>query len=172
MIRLFEVENHAVKPTEHCYMIKWLKAIMETWPEEETYLKIYAYIFYMSCPSQENPYHNVRFEIREESINEDIVIDFDTEDDLILAAISKATNLYETPTIRAHRGITIMLDNITDYMTTATVTAGRDGNITSLIKLAKEFDDIRQSYKGVCRDLENEQQSSVRGGQNLAYDQV
>lgn len=172
MIKLFEIENHTVKPTEHCYVINWLKAVMTQWPEPEDYLKIYAYIFYMSCPSQENPYHNVRFEMREEVITQDIDINFDTEDDVILAAINKATHLYETPTIRAHRGITVMLDNITDYMTTATVTAGRDGNIMAVLKLAKEFDDIRQSYKGVCRDLENEQQTSVRGGHDLSYDQV
>ena len=52
------------------------------------------------------------------------------------------------------------------------VTAGRDGNINSLLRIAKEFDAIRQSYKGVAKDLEAEQQTIVRGGQNLAYDQM
>ena len=57
-------------------------------------------------------------------------------------------------------------------MENTTVTAGRDGNINSLLKIAKEFDAIRQSFKGVAKDLEAEQESHVRGGQNLGYDQM
>ena len=50
MIKLFEIENNVVKPTEHCHMIKWLWVIQKKYPENA--LKIYAYIFYMACPSQ------------------------------------------------------------------------------------------------------------------------
>ena len=140
MIKLFEIENNVVKPTEHCHMIKWLWVIQKKYPENA--LKIYAYIFYMACPSE------------------------------ILEALQNAYKMYETPTVRAYNGITTMLDNLTEYMETASVTAGRDGNINSLLRIAKEFDAIRQSYKGVAKDLEAEQQTIVRGGQNLAYDQM
>jgi hypothetical protein len=64
-----------------------------------------------------------------------------------------------------------MLENMAEYMETTKISAGRDGNITALIRLAKDFDAIRQSYKGVAKDLAAEQETSVRGGQNLAYDQ-
>jgi hypothetical protein len=57
-------------------------------------------------------------------------------------------------------------------METTSVTAGRDGNINSLLRIAKEFDAIRQSYKGVAKDLAAEQESHVRGGQDLGYDQM
>lgn len=169
MIRLFEIENDVVKPTEHCRMIKWLRVIQEKYPENA--LKIYAYIFYMACPSQENPYFNHPRDVREEIIVRDLEIDFDLEDDDILEALKNAYKMYETPTVRAYNGITTMLDNLTEYMETTSVTAGRDGNINSLLRIAKEFDAIRQSYKGVAKDLEAEQQTIVRGGQNLAYDQ-
>jgi len=171
MIRLFEIENGVVKATEHCHLIHWLRCIMEKYPEPEIHLKMYAYIFYMSCPNQENPYYNVKSSIREDTIRLDIELDFDTEDDMIQIAVANAKNLYETPTVRAHNAISIMLDNMADYMRDAKITAGRDGNITALTRLAKEFDQIRQSYKGVVKDLEAEQQNLVRGGQNLAYDQ-
>ena len=36
--------------------------------------------------------------------------------------------------------------------------------------MAKDFESIRQSFKGAYKDLQDEQQSSVRGGQSLAYD--
>ncbi len=169
MIKLLEIENKTVKPTEHCQTIKWLRVIQEKF---DNYLDVYAYIFYMACPSEENPFYNIPFEMREETILEDLNSEIDTEADEIIEAVEKAQVLYETPTVRAYKGITTMLDNITEYMENTTVTAGRDGNITALIRLAKEFDSIRQSYKGVAKDLAAEQESHVRGGQNLGYDQM
>jgi hypothetical protein len=56
-------------------------------------------------------------------------------------------------------------------METAPIEAGRDGNIMALVNTAAKFEDIRQSFKGAYKDLLEEQQSTVRGGQNLAYDQ-
>lgn len=170
MIRLFEIENNVVKPTEHCQMIKWLRVIQEKYPENA--LKIYAYIFYMACPSEENPFFNMQRDLREEVVIRDLEIDFDVEEDEILDALQKAYKMYETPTVRAYNGITTMLDNLTEYMETTAVTAGRDGNINSLLRIAKEFDAIRQSYKGVAKDLAAEQESHVRGGQDLGYDQM
>ena len=161
MIKLLDIENNVVIPTVHCKTIKWLSIIEENYPDD--FITVYAYIFYMSCPSQENPYFNVLISAERRS-SADI--------DVILEAVKKATLMYQTPTVRAYQGITTMLDNLTEYMSTTAVTAGRDGNINSLLRIAKEFDAIRQSYKGIAKDLEAEQQAHVRGGQNLGYDQM
>jgi len=170
MIKLLDIENNVVIPTVHCKTIKWLSIIEENYPDD--FITVYAYIFYMSCPSQENPYFNVPVDDREDLVLEDLDVKFSTEDDVILEAVKKATLMYQTPTVRAYQGITTMLDNLTEYMSTTAVTAGRDGNINSLLRIAKEFDAIRQSYKGIAKDLEAEQQAHVRGGQNLGYDQM
>jgi hypothetical protein len=63
-----------------------------------------------------------------------------------------------------------MLDRLAKYMEVTDIEHGRDGNITAVINAAAKFDQIRQSFKSTYRDLQEEQQSSVRGGQNLAYD--
>ena len=55
-------------------------------------------------------------------------------------------------------------------METTPITAGRDGNINSLVAAAKNFDLIRASFKGVYKDLQEEQSSKVRGGIGLSYD--
>lgn len=170
MIKLFEIEDKVVKPTEHCHTISWLRKIQEKFPENA--LKIYAYVFYMACPSEENPFFNIQRELREDIVIRDLEIDFSLEEDEILDALEKAYKMYETPTVRAYNAITVMLDNLAEYMETTSVTAGRDGNINSLLRIAKEFDSIRQSYKGVAKDLAAEQESHVRGGQELGYDQV
>ena len=168
MIKLLEIENKTVKPTEHCQTIKWLRVIQEKF---DNHIDIYAYIFFMSCPSEENPFYNIPFEMREETILNDLNSEIDTEADEIVEAVEKAQVLYETPTVRAYKGIKTALDNIAEYMANTTITDGKDGNIAQIRAVAKDFDAIRQSFKGAYKDLKDEQTTSVRGGGGLAYDQ-
>ncbi len=169
MIRLFEIDNGVLKETEHCHSILWLKKIRDNYPQN--YLKIYEYLFYMSCMSQENPYFNLEENVKEETILDDIGADFSTEDDLIRDALTKTQKMYETVTVRAYNNICIMLDNLGDYMRTTKIKDGRDGNVNSLIRAGKEYDNLRKSFKGIAKDLEAEQQTLVRGAQQLSYDQ-
>ena len=64
-----------------------------------------------------------------------------------------------------------MLDNLADYMKNAVITDGKDGNLTALISAAKNFKEVRESFKGTLKDLQEEQQATVRGAQILSYDQ-
>lgn len=170
MIRLFDIANGKVVASEHCYTLKFLKDIMDTYPEE--HLRIYTYLFYMTCPNPDlNPFFHFIESEKEEVILEEIGADFSTDDDLIVKALSMCERMYQTETSRAYNGIKKALDNIARYMSTTQITDGRDGNIAQIGRIAKDFDAIRQSYKGVYKDLIEEQQSTVRGGQNLAYDQ-
>lgn len=170
MVRIFDVQNGKVIPTEHCYTLKFLKTIMDEHPED--YMKIFSYIFYMTCPNpDQNPFFHFREEDKEEIIYQEVDGNFDLEDPLLIHALTMSKKMYETETSRAYAGIKIALDNIASYMSKTTITDGRDGNISQIANMAKNFDAIRQSYKGTFRDLIEEQQSSVRGGQSLAYDQ-
>lgn len=170
MIRLFDIANGKVVASEHCYTLKFLKDIMDAYPDE--HLRIYTYLFYMTCPNPDlNPFFHFIESEKEEVILEEIGADFSTDDDLIVKALSMCERMYQTETSRAYNGIKKALDNIARYMSTTQITDGRDGNIAQIGRIAKDFDAIRQSYKGVYKDLIEEQQSTVRGGQNLAYDQ-
>lgn len=169
MVTLFDVVNKKVIPTKHCYTLYFLKRIMDEYPEN--YMKIYAYIFYMNCPNPDlNPFFHVPDTDKEEMILKEVQADFSTDDDAIVEAMDICQKLYETETSRAYYGIKMALDNIASYMRTTAITDGRDGNIAQIRAVAKDFDSIRQSYKGVFKDLMEEQQSTVRGGQRLAYD--
>lgn len=171
MIRLLDIENKKVIPTEHCHKIKWLKVIMDDYKDPEVHTNIYAYLFYMTCPSQENPFFNVPEDDREEQIEDQIEINFDTEDEVIQVALAKMDLLYETPTLRAYQGLKKMIDNLSEYMGTTKIEHGRDGNISALVQAAKNLQGIRESFKGLSRDLDAEQQTKVRGDKRLAYDQ-
>jgi len=109
MIRLFDLQNGQVIPTEHCYTIAYLKDIMDEYPED--YLSIYAFLFYMTCPNEDlNPYFNIKEEDKESVILQDIRANFTTEDPLVITALTNIKELFETPTSRAFRGIKIALD--------------------------------------------------------------
>jgi hypothetical protein len=170
MIRLFDISNGKVIPSEHCYTLKFLKDIMDEHPDD--HIQIYTYLFYMTCPNPDmNPFFDIPEEDKEHLILKEIDADFSLDDDKILHGLNMCKKMYETPTYRAYEGIKIFLDNMAKSMKTESLTFGRDGSAPALLRMAEKYDGVRQSFKGVYRDLMEEQQSSVRGGQNLAYDQ-
>jgi hypothetical protein len=169
IIRLFDVQNGAVIPTEHCYTLKTLKTIMDNYPDE--HLKIYQYLFYMTCPNPDiNPFFYTPEIEKESIILDEIDAEFSTDDPEIFGALKFCEKMYETPTSRAYYGMQKALDRISKYLANTQITDGKDGNVAQIRALAKDFDGIRQSFKGVYKDLQEEQQSKVRGGQGLAYD--
>jgi len=171
IVKLFDVQNNKVVPTEHCYALKFLKVIMDKYPD--TYLSVYQYLFYMTCPNPDlNPFFHLPEYDKEDIIIEEVGLEESTEDIEIIKALKMCTKLYETPTHRAYLGIKKALDNMATYMANTPITDGRDGNISQIRAVAKDFESIRQSFKGAYRDLQDEQKSSVRGGQGLAYDQL
>ena len=171
LVKLFDIQNGKVIPSEHCYTLKSLKKIIDEYPD--TYLSVYQYIFYMTCPDPDmNPFFNMPEHEKEEIIIEEIGLEESPEDEAIRNAVARCEDLYQTPTFRAYKGIKSMLDRLARYMETTSIEQGRDGNLTSLVNTAAKFDQIRQSFKGAYNDMKDEQKSSVRGGQGLAYDQM
>jgi hypothetical protein len=170
IVKLFDIQNDKVIPTEHCYTLKALKDIMDNYPNN--YIKIYQYLFYMTCSNPDlNPFFYSPDLDKESLILDQIEADFSTEDEDISIALRFCQQMYETPTFRAYKGIASMLDRLARYMETTPITHGRDGNINSLVAAAKNFEQIRASFKGAYKDLQEEQSSRVRGGIGMAYDQ-
>ena len=144
---------------------------MEEYPD--TYMSIYQYLFYMSCPNPDlNPFFNLPEHEKEDIIVEQVGLEESTEDSKIRYSLDMCRKLYETPTYRAYVGIKSMLDRLARYMETTQIEHGRDGNINSLVNAAAKFEQIRNSYKGAFSDMKEEQESQVRGGAGLAYDQM
>jgi hypothetical protein len=167
-IRLLEIDGRSVKPTEHCYMISWLKKIIEEYPEN--YNKVLAYIYYNSYMGPDNPYFNITELDREEKILRDLQPDFDVESPSILYAVDRCKEMYSTPTMESYKAIKTMLENLNTYLRTTEVTDGRDGNIGALIRVAKEFKHVRESFKGVYEDVQEENKVLARGKSKLPYD--
>lgn len=168
-IELFDIKDGVVVPSIHCETIGWLKILQESHPN--AYMKIYMYLYYMSAKSPKNPFVNKPEDELEEAVLSSIDANFSTEDKEIRYALDQCKDLYQTATSRAYMGFKNMLDRLAIYMDTQTITDGRDGNITAIINAAKNFDSVRKSFKGIEKDLLDEQTSRARGGINVAYDQ-
>lgn len=170
MIKLFEIENSKIIPTEHCYAIKFLRDIMDNYPDK--YMKIYAYLYYMNYPyPNNNPYFNMPEGDREIQILEDIEADFSTDDDLIVIAMEKIKKIYETPADRAYRGIQAMVDKLSEYMMTRPITDGRDGNGQFLVQASTKFGAMLKSLDEARNRVQAEQVGRARAGAKLAYDE-
>ena len=170
LVKLFDVQNGKAIPSEHCYSIKTLKKIIDDYPD--TYMSVYLYVFYMTCPDPDmNPFFNIPEHEKEDLIIEEIELEESVEDNGIIKALELCKEMYQTPTFRAYKGIKSMLDRLARYMEKTQIEHGRDGNLTALVNTAAKFDQIRQSFKGAYNDMKDEQKSQVRGGQGLAYDQ-
>lgn len=170
MVKLFDLQNGKVIPTTHCYTLETLRAVQEDYPQD--FLEIYAYIFYMTCPDpDQNPFFDVPEVDKEELILREVSGAFSPEDRTVMKALEFCKHLYQTPTYRAFMGIKSMLDRLATYMEKTDIVHGRDGNINSLVNAAAKFEQIRASYKGAFKDLMEEQSTSVRGKQQLGYDQ-
>jgi hypothetical protein len=172
MVRIFDIQNNKIIPSEHCYNLMDLKRIITMYPDN--YMSVFSYIFYMTCPNPDlNPFFDAIETEKEELILSQLEnIDFSLEDPAILKAIELCKKLYETPTLRAYQGIKGALDKLADYMYNTPITDGRDGNINSVVNSAAKFENIRMSFRGAYKDLMEEQKSQVRGNQSLAYDQM
>lgn len=177
IVKLFDIHNGKVIPSEHAYTLNFLKSVRENFSEDEQ-TAIFAYCFYMSCPNPDlNPFFNVPENDKEDLIRRELRTgeefpEFDPDDPIIKEALEMSKKLYETPTYRAYKGISSMLDRLASYMEKTPIEHGRDGNITAIVNAAAKFEQIRNSFKGAYTDLIDEQKSSVRGGQGLSYDQI
>jgi hypothetical protein len=86
IIKLFDIQNNVIVPTEHCYTLKSLKDIMDEYPED--HLKIYQYLFYMTCPNPDlNPFFYTPENDKEDLILKEIQAAFSTEDKSIWTAL-------------------------------------------------------------------------------------
>lgn len=170
LIRLFDYNEGAVVPTEHCYILKSLKDIVDAHPED--YLKRLAYVYYMTCPDpDQNPFFNVQESEKSELIFKEIDADFSLDDILLDKAIEFCNSLYDTPTKRAYNGIKVMMDRLASFFQTHTLSTGRDGSLTAVVAAASKYKELRDTFKSIEKDYKDEIKELARGDAFTAYDQ-
>jgi hypothetical protein len=170
LVRIFDMENGKIIPTVHCYTLKSLKAIIEAYPE--SYMPMLQYVFYKTCPDpDQNPFFNLPEIDKEELILQEVGADFSTDDPILQEAIAFCDKLYDTPTKRAYRGLKIFMDKIALFFENQSLSTGRDGSLAPMVAAAKNYSDLRASFKDVEKDYKDEIKELARGDSYTAYDQ-
>jgi hypothetical protein len=167
-IRLIDFEDNKVTLTVHCYNLTFLKSLIEAYPKDA--IKVMSYVFYMSYPGPENPYMNIPEEHKSNLIVQDLGLDISLDDPLFITAIEKCQELYKTPINRMYHSLSNALNKISNYFDQAEITDGKDGNLTQIINAAKNYGSIRDSFKKIKADFDEETKLVNWGGKDKAYD--
>jgi hypothetical protein len=169
LINLFDVENRKAIPSQACYLIPWLKRIMDIYPD--CYMQVYSYIMFTTCPDGTiNPYVNLPEEDREDVIIADLKpLKFSLEDDVVIDTLKRCIKLYETPTLRIWKGAKIMLDEMAEKLKNR-LTFGKDGNATDMRGIMKEIPTYTENYMKL-ENMLKEEQAKVKGDRIIPFHQ-
>lgn len=168
MTSLFDYSNGKVIPSTACYLIQELKDVKDYYPED--YMKIYHYIFGITCTDGTiSPYVNLPEDTRESVVLQDVKPNFSLECPIIEAAIKKCHLLYETPVLRAFKGAKKMLDKVAVFLDETKISTGKDGNASEIRAMMKEMPDYWAAYKK-WEGMLKEEQAVARGKAKVAYD--
>lgn len=173
-IDVFELEGGKLVPTKHCYSLGFLKDIMDNYPKEEEHIKIYEYVFYMTCPyPKKNPFFNIAKDAKEGEIIKHIRIATSLDDPLIEVAKEELTKLFMSRIAQAYESMAIGVENVSKYIREAKPSDGRDGNIAALIRAIEHYPKLRESFDKIeTAFLASQQITNVRGDEDMAYDQI
>jgi hypothetical protein len=167
-VKLIDYEDGKVSLTIHCHNLQFLKVLLDKY--QDNALKVISYVFYMSYPRHENPYFNIAASEKAELVALDLGIDFSLDDADINTAIEKCSKMYATPISRMYHSLSNALDKISNYFDEAEISDGKDGNLTQIINAAKNYGSIRDSFKKIKADFDEENKVVTWAGKDKAYD--
>lgn len=169
--KLIDFEGGKVGLTVHCYNLAFLNDIIEAYPKKPEHIKLISYLFYMTYPGPDNPYCNVSESELSEMIIQDLKLDVSLDDSLIDIALEKCRKLYTNRTTKSYRAMCVGMEKLEDYLMDVTLRDGKEGNISGVQTAIKNHGNIRESFKKVEADFEEEGKSTNWGGKEASYDQ-
>lgn len=166
---IFDIENGQVVINHNCLSIPELKAVNEKYKNP---IPAFNFLHFLNSPK--GPYCNVPEEDKEEVLLGDFPGEYTLEDDEMIKAINRLSSFLDTPTYRYYLDNKFLLEKLGKFARNATITSGRDGNLTALnaqIKsVGKTIMEFKILEKTVLQELE-EGRSRTRGDKRKAYDQ-
>lgn len=164
-VKLFDIKQNGVFPTEFCYTNIYFKGLIEEYGENAG--KLFAYFHYMcSMNPEENPYYNIPDVEKKEVIVRSTCPEIDVDDPLIEECLEQTQKLYDTPTYRVHRGFKRAVDKLATALHYVHISLDKeDGNSGELVKASKLYKDLMQDYKSSFKEMMDEMGiTEARGG--------
>lgn len=175
MIQLVELDtkNSRVIINEHCYMINYLKKIIDLYEDEVQRIKVFTYLFYITCLDKtRNPYIDLPEDAKEETILKDLDIDFSLDEVEIIEARKRLDEVFTTPTRRFYLDLKIGIEKLGKYLRETTIDHGRDGNLAPYTNALKSYRAISKEFKLIEKEYNDElSETRLRGGAETAYDE-
>lgn len=169
--KLIDYENGKVALTVHCYNLDFLNDIIKAYPDKKEHVKIISYLFYMTYPGPDNPYCNISESEVSEMIIYDLKLETSLDDALIDEGLERLRKLYTNRTTKSYRAMCVAMEKLEDYLMGVTLRDGKEGNISAIQTAIKNHASMRESFKKIESDFEEEGKSSNWGGKEASYDQ-
>jgi len=164
--RILEYEDRRVKVTAHAYAIPEIKALIDKYDMKvEPYL---VYVHAMSAP--DSPYVNIPEEEKKEAViydTQDTLGDFNFDDPLLQNAIDKFNSLYTSTTKRYYDGLKKSIEKMAVYLSNEEIVAGKDGNLSELIRIHKEGGATIRNFKDIEKQVDEELKTKMKGSNEM-----
>jgi len=167
-VGLFEMVNDVVVPGETTLSIPVFLEIKKQFPKD--YLKVFQYIFFMTCWDARNIFLNVSEEDRPFEIVQALELEVSLDEPIIEKAIELAIKLYETPAVAAFKAAKNMVHKVSKFLNDTTPTSGKFSNVPDIDKFMTKLPEYTSIYAKIGEQLK-EEQSKIRGNRKIAYDQ-
>ena len=163
--RILEYEDGHIIITENAYTISEIKNLIDKYKEPEAYL---AYVHLMTAP--DSPYINEEEDSKSDSIVYELIQtlgEFDSTDPLLEAAVEKLKILYTSTAKNYYDSLKISIDKMAKYLRDAPIEAGKDGNLSEIIRIHKEGGATLRSFKDIEKQVDEELKTKMRGKSSL-----
>lgn len=165
MVKIFDINEGIVAINVNCLLIPELKAIYDHYEDP---IPVLGYVHFMTDPR--SPYGNLPDEEKEARILEDYDSDYTPDDEPVYKAVEKMKKLYETPSMRGRRRALNAFDNLSLYIEKASITEGKDSNLTGIVNTLKSMRTINKELRALEQDVEEELR--IRGQGAIGYDEL
>lgn len=136
--------------------------------DKDKFVKWVAYIHYLLYPvPDQNPFYYMNDLEKETIIAQELGITGWKKPPYYDEIYKLIESVYETPLMRLLKSYKTTIDKISNYLTTTNID---DKNFRNISSFLKEYDIIREGYKKVLKDVEDEIQSMTKGKVKIGYD--
>lgn len=176
-IKLFDI-NHSNKgvviPTEHCYTISQLKAIIDMYGDNAGRVLAYLYYLYELDPLL-NPYANMAEDLKEEHIIREVLSGVNVIDVYEIDAAKDTVNrLFNSiPGYRMYLAYKVMWDKMAEALEREYPDFSKDGNMNNIKAHYASYKQMKESLDMALKDYQAEVNAgkvSKRGGGEMSYD--
>lgn len=164
-IKIFDIDSGRVVINENCLLIPELKKIVDKYKDP---IPALCFVHFFCDPK--GPYANLSEKERESLLLADYDGEYTLEDKEITEALKTIKRKYKTPTMGLLENSRRGLDTLSDYLATAKITEGRDGNLAAFTAALARMGKIAQEYRALEK-LVDEELGNIRGDAETGYDE-